>query len=263
MLVDARDGSDTGGGEVQLPGDFIVAYLDSLQLEQRGNQLQAVHHPVVDLLRHQLRPTKRGFLLDDDSGQVPEGTAGGEAKLHLIHHDGGEILELGDQLLTDRTGLAIDYAKRAEVEAVMCLEGDADIEAKPEVSGDQRMGERTDIPARVGQYPRVGLQDGRRAESGAAVDLLHVEPVMRLEPDAVLIDEANNRDRYGEEPRGNARHPVEGAVRGRVEDVVSAHRREALLFVDTLLRRQLERVDGCRHVTCWINRRYFAPSPQR
>jgi hypothetical protein len=60
------------------------------------------------------------------------------------------------------------------------------------------------------------------AEARRAVDLVDDEAVMRLEPDAVVVDDADDRDRDLEAARRERGDAVEGAVGRRVEDVVSA-----------------------------------------
>ena len=57
----------------------------ALHGEQARDELQAVHHPMVDFPRHQVG--------------AREGHTRGEANLELVDHDRGEVLEVFDLLL--------------------------------------------------------------------------------------------------------------------------------------------------------------------
>ena len=50
----------------------------------------------------------------------------------------------------------------------------------------------------------------------------------RFEPDAVLVDDADRRDRDTEDARRQHRDPIERAIRGRVQDVVATYCGESL-----------------------------------
>jgi hypothetical protein len=105
-------------------------------------------------------------------------------------------------------------------------QGDPEVEAQSEVAGDERIGEGADVVLGVRQQEWVFAQDRRSAEAGLAVDLRRVEPVMRLEPDAVVIDEADDRDRNREKIGREVRDAVERAVGRRVENIISPDGRE-------------------------------------
>jgi hypothetical protein len=57
--------------------------------------------------------------------------------------------------------------------------------------------------------------------------LRHVKAVVGLEPDAVVIDEANDGNRHAKESGRNGRDPVKRAVGRCVKDFVSLHRGKA------------------------------------
>jgi len=54
---------------------------------------------------------------------------------------------------------------------------------------------------------------------------------MRLEPDAVAVDEADDRDRDIEQIRGQRGDAVAGGLGGGIENFVAHHRRKAQAFV--------------------------------
>jgi hypothetical protein len=54
----------------------------------------------------------------------------------------------------------------------------------------------------VGHHRRPVLEDGRGAQARVSADLVDVEAVVGLEPDAVLVDDAHDRDEDVEEPGG-------------------------------------------------------------
>ena len=54
---------------------------------------------------------------------------------------------------------------------------------------------------------------------------------MRLEPDAVAVDEADDRDRHVEQIRGQSGDAVTRGFGRGIEDFVAQQRREAQLFI--------------------------------
>jgi hypothetical protein len=53
----------------------------------------------------------------------------------------------------------------------------------------------------------------------------------RLEPDAVLIHQADNGDRHLEQACRKLNDPVKGLVRRRVENMVAAQRPQSIRFI--------------------------------
>ena len=51
---------------------------------------------------------------------------------------------------------------------------------------------------------------------------------MRFEPDAVVINDADDRDWDLEVARREARDTIKGSVRGRIEDVIASHGSQTL-----------------------------------
>ena len=69
------------------------------------------------------------------------------------------------------------------------------------------------------------------AQPRIASDLLHRYAVVRFEPDAVVIHNADDGDRHLETAGGDGSDPVERSVRRRVEYVATLYRSNALRLV--------------------------------
>ena len=94
----------------------------------------------------------------------------------------------------------------------------------------QRIGERPWVGSGIVHDPRALLQNAGRTQAGLPTDLLDVEAVAGLEPDAVVVDDGDDGDRHAQELRGQGGNVVEGAVRTRIQDVIAAHCVQPLLF---------------------------------
>ena len=108
-----------------------------------------------------------------------------------------------------------------KIESVMRVQGNADIEAQAELPRHQRIGHRMHVLARVEQIRGSSRRIAEAHRPGTAIDLRHIDAVMRLEPDAIVIDDADDRNRHLEDPRRHGGDAVEGAVRRRVQNVVA------------------------------------------
>ena len=75
------------------------------------------------------------------------------------------MAEIGDLPRRDGARLAIDDAERAEIEPVIRPQRHAGIKAQSEIAGDERIGERADIRLGVGDYPGIGSQYRRGAQT--------------------------------------------------------------------------------------------------
>ena len=69
--------------------------------------------------------------------------------------------------------------------------------------------------------------------------LVDAQALLRLEPLPALVHQGHQRDGRAADPGRDPRDVVEGALGGRVQDVVPAERRHALRFI---------RGDRCSHV---------------
>ena len=215
--MDLRHCGNAIGGDLKVSGGLANFRRPALHRQQARHELKAVHHPVVDLLGHQIRLADR--------------TAGRESELELIHHHRGEVLQVLDLLLLDRAGFLVYHAQSAQVVTVAGRQRNRRIKAQAEVSGDERVGQRTGVGSGILDQIRRIAQNGRRAQSGFAVYLLHGQAMVRLEPDAVFVNDADNGDRNSEPASGQRRDAVERAVGRTVENVVTPNRGYALSLV--------------------------------
>jgi hypothetical protein len=178
------------------------------------------------------------------------GATGRQAHLELIHHDRRQRLELADTPGVDRYGLAVHHAQRAEIEAVGGAQRHGDAKPPPGFTqdvgagdgakfGDSNVGRASVGGSNVGR-PDVGLRTGwkREADRGqhgvacrSALDFGRRETMMRLEPDAVAVGEADDRDRDVEQIRGQRGDAVAGGFGRSIEDLVAHQRRKARAFV--------------------------------
>ena len=106
----------------------------------------------------------------------------------------------------------VDDAKRSEVEAVMCPERYARIKAQPEFTSYQRIGKSAQVLARIDKDMGLDLQDGRCAKTRIAPYLHYVYSVMGFEPNAVVVDDAYDRNGYSNTSCRDGGHAVKGAV---------------------------------------------------
>src|SRR6476620_12069591 len=78
---------------------------------------------------------------------------------------------------------------------------------------------------------REPRKNRRRTQAGLTAYLFYVQTMVRLEPDAVVIDDADNRDRNVKPPRGNGGDAVKCAIGRSIEDIIAPYRRHSLRFV--------------------------------
>jgi hypothetical protein len=121
---------------------------------------------------------------------------------------------------------AVDDAERAQRVAVFGDERRARVEADAGIGGDERVVAEALVAPRVRDDEQAGLPDGVRAEGRLARRLGDVQPDARLEPLAVVIDEADQGDGRLAELRREARDVVERLLGLRVEHAALAERPE-------------------------------------
>ena len=92
---------------------------------------------------------------------------------------------------------------------------------------------------------RFVFQDRRGAQPGLPPDLGDIQSVVRLEPNAVVVDDADDRDWDVEAPRGNRGDTIKGAVGGCIEDVVAPNGGEPGAFI--IRQREFLRASNKRH----------------
>jgi hypothetical protein len=122
----------------------------------------------------------------------------------------------------------VDDAERAEIEAIMRMKGDARVEAQPELSSHQGVDQRAWISLGIRYDPRLVVEDRRGAKARTARDLTRVNAVVRFEPDAVVINDADDRDGNLEVARREARDTIKCSVWRCVEDVVAPYNSQTL-----------------------------------
>ena len=152
----------------------------------------------------------------------PRDLAGRAPELDLVHHDRRERLEQPQLPRGEAARPGVHAGEQAEHVAVVGAERHPDVEVEPEGARHQRML----LGARIGSWrfprSRALVRHGRSAEPRQAAHLaLGQRSVHRLVPDAVRVDEADDRDRHLEHLGGERGDPVEHALRRRVEDRVA------------------------------------------
>lgn len=157
IFVHAGDRGDTLRGCAQFFRRVAQIRSPALHRKQTRDELKAVHHTVVDLTRHDVGALCRH--------------ARRQAQFNLIHHDRCEVLEIGDLVFRDRPGRAIDHAERAKIEPIASAQWNARLKTQTEISGHERVCKGIGICLGVQEYVRVGLEDGRSAQSRVAADL--------------------------------------------------------------------------------------------
>src|SRR6185295_6721234 len=130
--------------------------------------------------------------------------------------------EMRDILAVGGARHGVENAEGAEVEPIMGTQGNAQIELDAGPSRDQRVGKRADIRLGIADDPGVLLENARGAEAKVTVDLLHVDTLLGFEPDAVVVNDADDGDRNLEQASGDRRYPVERPIRWRIKDVIAA-----------------------------------------
>jgi hypothetical protein len=118
-------------------------------------------------------------------------TARRQAQLELVDDDRRQVGERRQLLLGELPRLRVDHVQGAEVVAVARPQGDAGAEAEPQLAADEGIRQGARVDPGVGYDPGLVAEDRGGPEAGLAVDLLGVEPVVRLEPDPVEVDDAD------------------------------------------------------------------------
>ena len=88
-----------------------------------------------------------------------------------------------------------------------------------------------EVDPRVSNQQGVFLLNATGTKARVSANLLHVDALARLKPDAVFIDDANKGCRHFKQPGRYTRYTIEGLVRGRVENIIAPDDREPLLLV--------------------------------
>ncbi len=154
------------------------------------------------------------------------------AQQQRLHHRLRQLGELELLLFAELARRAVDHAQRAQALAAGQHQRRAGVEADAGLAGDQRVVGEARIGARVGHGHHIALEDGVGAERKVARRLLHAgQAEVGLEPLALVVNQADQRDRRAGDLRGQAGEAVEQRLRRRVQHGQRAQARQALNFV--------------------------------
>ena len=95
------------------------------------------------------------------------------------------------------------------------------------VAGYERIVTETRIVGHVGDHEGAALGDDILAKTDVARRFAHVEPVRRLEPLAVVVEQRHQRERHAIEVGDHLGHAVERLLGRSVHDAIFAKRIEA------------------------------------
>ena len=118
----------------------------------------------------------------------------------------------------------IDQAERADTASILQDERGAGIEPDPRLMQHQRVVGKTPVLKGIRDDHRLPVADHVRAEGGIPRGLRDLEPVARLEPLPVLIDQADQCDGNVEERGGETRDPVKPVLERGIENLERAQR---------------------------------------
>ncbi len=130
----------------------------------------------------------------------------------------------------ERTCPTIEDGERAYRVPVRRAQRNAGVETDRLLAGDERVAGEARIGCDVAdlQYPVV--RDRVRAERDGSRKFAQADPVRRLDPLAVAVDQRNQRDRSVADARGQTRERVEQILARRVEKLVFIEGGKAPLF---------------------------------
>ena len=151
----------------------------------------------------------------------------------MIHDDRCQVFQLVNLLLVDGSHFPVEDTQGAEVVAIKRSQWYGSIETQAKLSRNQGISQRPNIDSGVFQDIWIVTEDCGCAKSRTAIDLVYRNPVVRFEPDAIGINDADNGDRHIKSPSRHCGDPV-GAhtVRRRVKDIVPAHSCHARSLVE-------------------------------
>ena len=110
----------------------------------------------------------------------------------------------------------IQGTQRPKVEPVPGAKRNSQIELQTKFTRDQRVGECSRVTPRVAHDPWPVLHNARCTKTRLAIDLLGIEAVVGFEPDAVVVDDADDGNGHRKQTGDDGGYPVEGAIRRRV-----------------------------------------------
>ena len=155
------------------------------------------------------------------------------ADLELVHHHAGQQPQAARLLgVQRRPRLGVDQAQRPKTVAPRRRQGRAGIEADVRRPGHQGIGGEARIGRGVGNHQHGVRTAADRviAERPAARRLARVEPVVRLEPLALLVHQRDQRDRHAEKLGGERGDAVEATLGLGVQDLIGPERDQPVGF---------------------------------
>ena len=153
------------------------------------------------------------------------------AQLELEHDLARQAAQRFALLQAERAGDVVDHAQRAEREPLGGDERGAGVEPDRRVGRGERVVGETGVGQRVRHHQEVGVEDGVGAEGEPARGFGRREAHAGLEPLALGVDQAHERDRRVADLRREPGQVVERGLRRAVEHVECVQCGEALGFV--------------------------------
>ena len=153
------------------------------------------------------------------------------AQLELRFGLAAEGFERLDLLGCQRARHVVEDAQRAEGIALRRHERRAGVKADPVLGRDEGVVAERGVVTRVGDDIELALLNRVGAERDAARRFRDRDPDARLEPLAVGVDEADERDRRAADVRGEQRQVIERTLGIGVEDAIPLEGRQPSGFV--------------------------------
>ncbi len=223
--------------------DVAVTKGIAQQLGKRGegNVALRVPEPVIDLLETiQVEEQQRRRLVHALADiermlrqRLETATVGQHGQLvHRRQLDGGQLLlgharQIAQQFAvigTQAARLDIDQAQRAQLAPIGDAQWTTGVEADVGRAGHERVVVEALIGQRVRDRQDLVTQDRVAAKRDIARGLAHGKAQAGLEPLAIGVHQADQRDGHPEQPLGQASQPVEAFFRRRIQDIKRAQR---------------------------------------
>jgi hypothetical protein len=107
---------------------------------------------------------------------------------------------------------------------------DAGVEAQPKVASDKWVGQRPNILRRILKNVGGRFENCGSAQSRLAIYLPYRKPVMRFEPNPVVIDDGDNRNRNVKAAGGDCGDTIKGSIGRRIKNIVAPYGFHSLVF---------------------------------
>ena len=185
------------GAEAEEPEQLVARR----EAARRGVELEAADPG-------ELRGLRQNLLL---TGQL-DGLAAQRLAIGMVadlpEHQAGEVLQALDLLAPEVARNPVADTERAETDAGLEGERDARIEAQAGIADDERVVEKAWISREIGDDQRVVAADRVVAEGILARHADVVEPVMRLDVRARLVEHRDEGHRHRQQPARKRAQPL-------------------------------------------------------